>query len=450
MKHGKRKLSWLLLLAIFAGLVLQSGLTPTAGYRTSAYAEDSSVPAEDSSYTLDKLVVLSRHGIRSPTAGDSLLEEITPHTWFDWTSGPGELSLRGARQETFMGQYFRLWLEDEGLIPENWQPEEGELRFYSNAKQRTIATSRYFSAGLLPVSVVPIETHADYGSMDDTFDYRLRYLSDAYKEAALEEINLVDWQENLEDAVFLVAEVADIEESEAYLSGKYGDLANDEWTVNLDDYCSISGPISIASTVADALVMQYYEEPDPRKAAFGHELTEEDWDAIGSVADAYLEVIDSSRLISVNIAYPLLQELESELKDEGRVFSFLSGHDSNIVSTLVSLAAEFYELPDSVSSCAPIGAKLCFERYLDADGAAWYAVNLVYQSTEQLRQEIPLSLENPPVKTAVHFREMETNDDGLIAEEDLLNRFREAMEDFETLPELFGAEEAASGSAEEA
>lgn len=400
--------------------------------------------ADDSlSYTLDKVVVLSRHGIRSPTADDSFLEEITPHTWFSWTSSPGDLSLRGARQETFMGQYFRLWLEDENLIPENWQPEEGEVRFYSNAKQRTLATSRYFSAGLLPVGDVPIETHAAYGSMDDTFDYRLRYLSDAYKEAALEEINIVDWKANLEDAVFQVADVVDMDESEAYQSGKYGDLANDEWTVTLGEYCSISGPISIGSTVADALVMQYYEEPDSLKAAFGHELTQDDWAAICSVADAYLEVIDSSRLISVNIAYPLLQELESELKDDGRVFSFISGHDSNIVSVLVSLAAESDELSDTLSVCAPIGAKLCFARYLDADGAAWYAVNLVYQSTEQLRQERPLSLENPPVKTAIRFSGIETNDDGLIAEDDLLNRFREAIGDFEALPEVFGAEEAA-------
>ena len=107
----------------------------------------------ESAYTLDKVVMLSRHNIRSPLSGSgSMLGDITPHTWFAWTSNPSELSLRGAILETQMGQYFRLWLEDEGLFPENYRPEDGAVRFYANAKQRTQATARYFSAGLLPVA----------------------------------------------------------------------------------------------------------------------------------------------------------------------------------------------------------------------------------------------------------------------------------------------------------
>ena len=45
-------------------------------------------------------------------------------------------------------QYFRQWLVSEGLIPENWRPEGDAVRFYANAKQRTQATARYFSAGI--------------------------------------------------------------------------------------------------------------------------------------------------------------------------------------------------------------------------------------------------------------------------------------------------------------
>ena len=66
--------------------------------------------------TLDRVVILSRHNIRSPLSGSgSLLGDITPHEWFQWTSNPSELSLRGAVLETLMGQYFRLWLEQEGF-----------------------------------------------------------------------------------------------------------------------------------------------------------------------------------------------------------------------------------------------------------------------------------------------------------------------------------------------
>ena len=106
------------------------------GLCSMAFAEELS--AEDTAgeqYTLDKVVVLSRHNIRSPMSGSgSLLSDITPHAWFQWTSNPSELSVRGGVLEAIMGQYFRKWLEDEGLFPENYQPEDGEVRFYSNAK----------------------------------------------------------------------------------------------------------------------------------------------------------------------------------------------------------------------------------------------------------------------------------------------------------------------------
>ncbi len=50
--------------------------------------------AETARLTLDRGTVLSRHNIRSPLLGSgSLLGDITPHAWFDWTPKPSELSL---------------------------------------------------------------------------------------------------------------------------------------------------------------------------------------------------------------------------------------------------------------------------------------------------------------------------------------------------------------------
>ena len=100
-----------------------------------------------------------------------------------------------------------------------------------------------------------------------------------------------------------------------------------------------------------------------------------------------------------------------------------------------ALDAEDYELPDTLETKTPIGVKLTFERYLDADGAAWYAVSLVYQSTDQLRNCTPLTLENPPVKVPLSFTGIRTGAGGLIAEADLLARFGEAIDAFDALAE---------------
>ena len=358
-------------------------------------------------YTLDRIVILSRHNIRSPLSDSgSLLGDITPHKWFEWTSKPSELSLRGALLETLMGQYFRLWLEDEGFFPENYQPEGGAVRFYANSMQRTLATARYFSAGLLPVAKVEIENHAAYDTMDPTMD------------------------------------VADIRESEAYKSGKVGELTEGETNLILEpgEEPGMSGPIKIATSVADALTLQYYEETDPVKAAFGKELSREDWLKLHTIVDTYSDMLFTRPLVCVNVAHPLLQEIRSELQAPERRFSFLCGHDCSIASVLASLGVTDYTLPDTIEPKTPIGSKLVFERWLNEAGEAFYKVSMVYQSTEQLREYTRLSLDNPPVKTAIVIDGL-TNADGMIAEADLFARLDSAIDAYDQLVEQYSEQE---------
>lgn len=102
-------------------------------------------------YELTEVVVLSRHNIRAPLSGkNSILGKITTHQWTDWTANASELTLKGGVLETMMGQYFRKWLEDEGLFEEGKCPNTDEINIYSNSMQRTIATAEYFQAGFLP------------------------------------------------------------------------------------------------------------------------------------------------------------------------------------------------------------------------------------------------------------------------------------------------------------
>ena len=165
-----------------AALTAESSVSeaPDAAVTDSAADESDKDQSEDtqedeSPYTLRQVVVLSRHNIRSPMSGEgSILGSGTPHEWFKWTSATSQLSLKGGILETNMGQYFRKWLENEGLIPENYQPENGEVRFYANAKQRTQATARYFATGMLPVADIDVERQGEFDTMDEVFTPILR------------------------------------------------------------------------------------------------------------------------------------------------------------------------------------------------------------------------------------------------------------------------------------
>ena len=412
--------------------------------------------AQEDTYTLDRVVVLSRHNIRSPMSGSgSLLGDITPHAWFKWTSNPSELSLRGALLETTMGQYFRLWLEKEGLFPENYMPEDGEVRFYANAKQRTQATATYFSAGLLPVGNIPVERHADYDTMDPTFNPVLTFISPSYAEAVQEQIAAMGGiagvrgiHAGLMDAITLLMDVTDMEESEAYEAGTYGNLLEDDSVVELAEGAepAMNGPIRTATSVADALTLQFYETADAKEAAFGHDLTMEDWQSLHGIVDKYTDMLFGMPLLAVNEAHPLLMEIRSELTEEGRRFSFLCGHDSNLASVLSALGAEEYLLPDTVEQHTPIGVKLVFSRWLDENGAPAWTAELVYQNTEQLRAITPLSLEEPPVRCAVHFEGVKENERGMIGEEELLALFDTSIGAYDALVEEYSEEAAAEAA----
>ena len=235
-------------------------------------------------------------------------------------------------------------------------------------------------------------------------------------------------------------DVTDMHQSEAYQSGKYGNLLEDETSIVLElgKEPGMTSPIKTATSVADALTFQFYEMEDDKAAAFGHDLSIEDWRKLHTIVDTYTDMLFCTPLISVNVAHPLLQEIRSELTAEGRKFGFLCGHDSNVASVLSALGCEEYLLPDTVEQHTPIGVKLVFTRWLNEKGEAYYTVELIYQSTDQLRGLTPLSLENPPMRYSLSFEGVEVNEDGMIAEADLLALLDRAIDAYDALEEQYG------------
>ena len=399
-------------------------------------------------YELEQVVVFSRHNIRSPMNGKgSVLDSITPHEWFAWSSNTSELSLRGGVLETEMGQYFRKWLESEGLFPGNYFPEDDAVRIYANSKQRTIATAEYFVSGLLPTANIPIESHVEFDYMDPVFNPQLTFVSPEYNSDAEEQIRdlYTDAVNDLEDNYKLLADVIDMEQSEARKSGSVNELRVDdmELVLEVNKEPAMKGSLKTACSVSDALILQYYEESDPVKAAFGHSLTDDQWKQLSEIKDVYGDVLFTAPLIAANVANPLLKEIESELTTDGRVFTFLCGHDSNVGSILAALGAEDYELPGSIEKKTPIGCKLVFCRWSGPDGNKYCTVDMVYQTAGQLRAAPLLDLERHPAVVPIYFSALTPNEDGMYAEQDFMNLLREAIGEYDRIIEEYDLANAA-------
>lgn len=388
--------------------------------------------------TLKQIVVLSRHNIRAPLSGaGSALATITPHEWYNWSSEASELSLRGGTLETEMGQYFRKWLESEGLFDPNYMPEDGAVRIYANSKQRTIATARFFSTGLLPVYNAEVEYHCEYDTMDPVFNPVFTFVSDEYSKDAEDEIHKMydPALRKLSDNYDLLSDVIDVKDSDDYKNGDFTGFDTDDSVFSFEEgkEPAVSGSLKKACQISDALVLQYYEEPDTKKAALGHNISEEDWIAISEIKDVYGDVLFTAPSVAVNVAHPLLMEIQNELSTPGREFTFLCGHDSNLGSVLAALNAEEYSLPQAIEKKTPIGSKLVICRWEDKSGKELISLDLVYQNTDHLRNLSILDTDNPPCIFDIRLKGIKDAGDGVYKAEDVMDRFTEAIDSYDSI-----------------
>lgn len=394
-------------------------------------------------YKLKEVVILSRHNIRSPlSTNGSALSKMTPHEWTNWSSAASELTLRGGVLETEMGQFFRKWTIETGLFKDNYAPTIDEVNVYANSMQRCIATAQYFSGGFMPVANLRVNHRYVPSKMDPIFFPRLTKSTEAFRTEAMKQINamggkegLVGINKSLKESYDLIAKVLDMKQSEYYKKGEIKDFVNNDTqiTLELNQEPGMKGSLKNANSASDAFILQYYEEPDGMKAAFGHKLTTEDWTKIAKVKDVYGDVLFTAPIVAVNVAHPLLQYMYDELNDKDRKFTFLCGHDSNIASVDAALGVEEYSLPNSIEKKTPIGSKLVLEKWGDAAGKAYIAVNLVYQSTDQLKQMSLLDLQHAPQVFSLKLKGLNQNTDGLYTFEDVNARFLQAIRAYDDI-----------------
>ena len=386
-------------------------------------------------YQLDKVLIFSRHNIRSPNIDRS--RNLTPNKWFKWTAASGELSLRGGLLETSLGQYFRKYFVDENFMTENYQPTADEFRFYANSLQRTVATAKYFSSGLLPVANVEIEHALPIGNWDDVFNAKFNFMDEKYLADVTKSLkdycgvdDLRFTGTNLKTEIALLENVLDFKNSRyARKTGETSLRTNaTEFILEPDKVPSFRGSMLPIYSAADALIMQYYETG----AAFDQKLSESQRHQIGTIKEFSIGMIGIKN-IAINVSQPLMKFLRDEIASD-RKFSFVCGHDSNINEILSALDAEEYSLQETIEYRAPIGGKILIERWKNiSDGQNYASLSLVYMSDAQIRNLSPFTLKNQPKIYPLRLKGLQTNSDGLYLFSDVEKRFSDALAEYDAL-----------------
>jgi 4-phytase/acid phosphatase len=118
---------------------------------------------------LKQVIILGRHNVRAPAAPNSILNNFSAQPYPVFGVDAGILTANGAKLETMLGGYYRLWLTKEGLLTGNDAADAPLVYFRASVLERTVASAQALAAGLLPAASVNVNHYGPTES-DPLFD----------------------------------------------------------------------------------------------------------------------------------------------------------------------------------------------------------------------------------------------------------------------------------------
>ncbi|CNH37801.1 AppA family phytase/histidine-type acid phosphatase [Yersinia pekkanenii] len=374
--------------------------------------------APPSGYTLERVIILSRHGVRSPTKQTQLINDVTPDKWPQWPVPAGYLTPRGAQLVTLMGGFYGDYFRNQGLLPAGC-PADGAIYAQADVDQRTRLTGQAFLDGIAPGCGLTVHYQADLKKADPLFhpvEAGVCKLDSTQTHKAVEErlgAPLSELSQRYAKPFAQMGEVLNFAASPYCKSlqqqGKTCDFATfaaNEIKVNKKGTkASLSGPLALSSTLGEIFLLQNSQAmPD----VAWHRLSgEENWVSLLSLHNVQFDLMAKTPYIARHKGTPLLQQINTALvlQHGGRGQTlplspqtkvlFLGGHDTNIANIAGMLGAN-WQLPQQPDNTPP-GGGLVFELWQNPDNHQRYvAVKMFYQTMDQLRNAVKLDLKNNP------------------------------------------------------
>ncbi|VVC96593.1 unnamed protein product [Leptidea sinapis] len=360
-------------------------------------------------YKLDKVVIFSRHSVRTPSSYD--LEHITPHKWPDWKEKPGTLTQNGHVLESYMGTYFRGWLSDTGLLPDSC-PDEDLFYVYADLMQRTLASAEAFVRSAFPDCNIII--HSSDKKSHSVLRSHIHNSSDSFREIAIHEMKVKRNGLHLKKSYKKMESILKYQHSDRCKEDKKCDMASEKNVVKVKvgKKPKVKGPLQLCNEVTDTFLMEYYNGLARRKVAWGKISSKKDWHSILGLYAGYHDVVYNTTHVAKDIAKPIIMFMKPLFTNESPKVSLLMGHDSNINVLLKAMHFKNFVLNKSLLS-VPIGGKIVFQKWYDVAKKDYFLkIQYVYQSTKQIRKMVVLSRDTPPQFSTLELKGCAANEEG--------------------------------------
>lgn len=342
---------------------------------------------------LKLVIVLTRHGVRSPTSPAELVP-YSARPWPKWEVAPGYLTPHGAALMRQFGASYRSSYAQQGLLPATGCPPPGSIFVWTDIDERTIATGKALLDSIAPGCGVSVQ-HGPLKKDDLLFD-PLPTLGRA--DAAASKASVLGAVGNSPDAV-----VEAYGQAYATLDRVLGcsstckRISKVPTTIDVDPDTSlagVSGGLDAAGTAAENLLLEYTDGQS--KVGWGQIDAATLLDIMqlhAAKARIEHETFYNARAEGSNLLAHISATLDQAASGHAAVqtrvpssarLAIIVGHDTSL-SKMAGLLHLSWLMNGYLFNDTPPGGALVFELYTPSGAPAFVRLFFTAQSLDQMR-----------------------------------------------------------------
>ncbi|WP_019515148.1 histidine-type phosphatase [Sphingomonas sp. Mn802worker] len=365
-------------------------------------------PTPSSGETVERVVMVMRHGVRPSTKFPATPVGTTREPWSAWSSEAGDLTPHGAAAVRLLGAYDRGLLVQQGLLPATGCAGIGTISAWASGASRAIKTGHAFLETLQPGCQVALD-HPASEDEDETFhpaDAGLAIDGEKALAAAL----------RIAPAGGIDAEVARNADAFRVLERVVGccpDKSCDTGTnknvapapctaaerrsrlvAEAGDKPDMKGALSFASTAGQTILLQYLEGMPMAQVGWGR-ASAADIRTMLRFHPIKFRYETRPPYVAQRLAAPLARRILDAVAGKSGKVTLLFGHDTNLAAL-----GGFYDLHWTMADypaddIAPGGA-IGFEVVRAHDGQRYVRAFSQAQLMDQVRGLTPLTAAQAP------------------------------------------------------